>query len=401
MKVLLSVFFLVCGLCCAPAYAWTRIIYEDAVMVERSEAIVVGHLERGSVVDVQPGEGYSQYHGTLIITELLKGSLESHEIPVIIYHGLTPLTGGHIESDRMKLDLRPIIEGLREDAILIVDTGSSAFSFSSLVPDAGDDNLWFLRRRSGIDGRAAGTGEFGIVDPQDLRPLALKDYYLAYLSADPEAVVKTQMALHPEVAHDAQRYLDHLEVDRILQLPDPTARIERLIPFYVKGQSWFPQKESGIHSARQGLVESGTLSGERLMKLFDETEPEWLRADLIRLFGEIRIHGCVDRVIELLKQHDKFWSEQVLQEGWWNLDYASTLTKTRRRIFGEVLSSVVALGQIGDPRAIRAIEFTKRRWEAINFEDRQIVAECNKTLLLLKSQRASDRALRNSRSPNK
>ena len=56
------------------------------------------------------------------------------------------------------------------------------------------DNLWFLRRRSGTYGEEPSNGNFGIVDPGDLKPLALKSYILAYLSADPEQAVGHTMA---------------------------------------------------------------------------------------------------------------------------------------------------------------------------------------------------------------
>jgi hypothetical protein len=78
--------------------------------------------------------------------------------------------------------------------------------------DAGDDNLWFLHRRAGNYGREAGTGNFGIVDPQDIQPLSLQDYFPGIPVRGPETGVKTQLALDPEIAWRAQRYLDHLEV---------------------------------------------------------------------------------------------------------------------------------------------------------------------------------------------
>src|SRR5215813_12890747 len=202
-----------------PACGWLRPWYEDITVVQRSELIVVGRLKRGSIVSASPGEGFAQYHARLAITNVLKGSIEETEIPVIIYHGLTPLVGGYIDDAGIRMDLRSLYGETRKDAIQIIDTGGDT-TLDPLVPDAGEDNLWFLRRRSGNYGREAGTGDFGIVDPQDLQPLSLRYYFLAYRSADPEAGVRTQLALHPEIARGAQRYLDHVEVQRILALPD-------------------------------------------------------------------------------------------------------------------------------------------------------------------------------------
>lgn len=170
------------GLGSGPAYGWLRVWYEDITVVQRSELIVVGHLQRGSVISASPGQGFSQYHARLAITNVLKGAVEEMEIPVIIYHGLTPLVGGHSSEDGFSMDLALLYKDRRKDAIPIMDTGSSAVSLDPLIQDAGEDNLWLLRRRGGNDGRQTGTGSFGIVDPQDLQPISLLEYFRAYLS---------------------------------------------------------------------------------------------------------------------------------------------------------------------------------------------------------------------------
>ena len=274
------------GLGCGTAYGWLRPWYEDITVVQRSELIVVGHLMRGSIVSASPGQGYSQFHARLAITSVLKGTTEEPEIPVIIYHGLTPLVGGHINDSGIKMDVRPLgnrDQGTREDAIHIVDTSDD---FEPLVPDAGDDNLWFLRRRAGNYGREAGTGDFGIVDPQDLEPLSLQDYFRAYLSADPEAGVKAQLALHPEIARGAQRYLDHLEVQRILALPDPETRIQRLLPFYIKGQwRWSAGPPTDHLEARRGIIDCGEISAPYLERLFVDPELVQSKKDIIDIWG--------------------------------------------------------------------------------------------------------------------
>ena len=47
-----------------------------------------------------------------------------------------------------------------------------------------------------------------------------------------------------------------------------------------------------------------------------------------------------------------------------------------RRVF----DGVIALGRIGDPRAKEAIEMSRRRWQAIAFENPQIVEACDRAL---------------------
>src|SRR5215831_5159699 len=110
---------------CRSAYGWLRPCYEDITVVQRSELIVVGRLERGSIVSASPGQGFSQYHARLAITKVLKGSLEEAEIPVIIYHGLTPLVAGYINDGGIRIDLRSLYADSGKSAIQIVDTGSS------------------------------------------------------------------------------------------------------------------------------------------------------------------------------------------------------------------------------------------------------------------------------------
>ncbi|HWX42132.1 MAG TPA: hypothetical protein VN345_13370 [Blastocatellia bacterium] len=370
------------GLGSGPAYGWLRVWYEDITVVRRSELIVVGHLQRGSVISASPGQGFSQYHARLAIASVLKGAVEEMEIPVIIYHGLTPLVGGHSSEDGFSIDLALLYKDRRKDAIPIMDTGSSAVSLDPLIQDAGEDNLWLLRRRSGNYGRQTGTGSFGIVDPQDLQPISMLDYFRAYLSDDPEAGVRAQLALHPEIGRGAQRYLDHLEVQRILAVAEPETRIHRLLPFYIKDQSW-----GGRREARQGVIECGGRSTPYLQQLFSDPEHAPLRRDIIESWGEMKFEGCVMQLVDLLEEHDQFWSGQQLEEGWWNNDYSSELTQQRRRIYGEVRSALTVLGKLGDERAISAINHTRVRWDTVGNLNHEIVKQCDEALRLIEGRK--------------
>jgi len=201
---------LVVWLClgCLPAFGWLRPTYEDAIVVERSELIVVAHIKDGSIKYVRhankPGEGNSyEHHGILVITEVLKGKTDKKEIPVIIHYGLTPVVGGYVERDGFMINLRGWRKDYPKNIIEIMDTGNSATSLTPIVKDAREENLWFLRKKSGIYGRKPGTGNYGIVDPEDLRPASMKDYFKAYLSATPEKSVREYVAVHPEFADRA------------------------------------------------------------------------------------------------------------------------------------------------------------------------------------------------------
>ena len=378
------------ALTCGPAYGWLRPCYEDITVVQRSELIVAGRLERGSIVSASPGQGFNQYHARLAITKVLKGISEDAEIPVIIYHGLTPLVGGYINDGGIRIDWRDSYAGSRKDAIQIVDTGESAFSFSSLVDDAGEDNVWFLRRRSGSYGRDPGSGDFGIVDPEDLQPLSLRDYFLAYLSADPEAGVKAQLALHPELGRRAQRYLDHLEVQRILAVSDLQTRIQQLLPFYIEGQAWAAEPRTLPFEARRGLVACGEMTAPYLQRLFTDPKLVRLKKDIIDLWEEIGFQGpiYVTQLVEVLKEHDRFWASQHLEQDWWNRDYKSKLTEKRRRIYEEDRSSVILLGKIGDETAANVINQTRATWDRLNNPlSSEILKQCDEALRRIESRK--------------
>ena len=202
------------------AHAWLRPGVEDAALVRRSELIVVGHLDKDSIKYVAhqlpPGQGRSwEHHATLVVIEVLKGDVEKMSIPVILHYGLTPVVGGYYnQPGGMMLNLRVMSPGIDypRDVVQIVDTGAVCGVLP--IKDAGRDNLWFLRRLAGTYGREPGTGNYGIVDPQDLQPLALKGYLTAYLDPDPERAVRREVERHPEVAERARAFLDLLEARR-------------------------------------------------------------------------------------------------------------------------------------------------------------------------------------------
>lgn len=386
LTVRLSIVFL-CTVLCPAVHGWLRITHEDAVVVQRSELIVIGHLVRGSVVSEQPAPGFRQYRARLEITEVLKGENKEKEIPITIYYGLTPLVGGYINEDGIKMDFRSLNRSGREDAIQIIDTGSDE---TVICVDAGEDNLWFLRRRSGNDGREPGSGGFGIVDPEDIQAPFLKQYFKAYLSNDPEGEIRRQMQLNGDLERRAKRYLDHLEVQRILTLPETGARIEALLPFYVDRQSWFDGHNSAVYEARKGIIDCGKTSGSYLRRVFDDPGLARLREDVIDIWGELRFEPSVDTLIGVLQENEKFWSVQSLAGDWWNRDYESELTRERKQKYGEVYGSVTALGKIGDSRALEAIQVTKHRWALINFENPQIVEACDAALAKLRQAKESE-----------
>src|SRR5262249_33896926 len=150
-----------------------------------------------------PNEGASwEHHATLVVTEVIKGKLAEKEIPLIIHYGLDPMVGGSfIAGGSVSISGLPPVE---KDQIDLFDTGNSAMSFAPFMAHIEKDNLWFLRRRSGIYGREPGTGDFGIVDPEDVQPLDLKEYFTKYLEKDNEAAVRAYVTTHPLLVRRTQ-----------------------------------------------------------------------------------------------------------------------------------------------------------------------------------------------------
>jgi len=363
---------------CTPAEARLRRTYEDAIVVQRSELLVAGHLKEGSIVYVPHGEEPAsswEHHATLIVTEVLKGKHDGKEVPIIIHYGLTPVVGGYAKQANFMVNKRGRRKDYPKDIVEIIDTGNSAMCHESLVRDAREDNLWFLRRLSGRSGQDRRTAKFGIADPEDIRPIELRDYFLAYFSEDPEPMVKKYAEGSSRRAGAARRYLAHLEVQRILKIDDAQERLERLLPHYLGRQWW-----NGKQEARDALISCGDAAGGLLMTLFDDPRYEALRPDMILVFRESGCKACAPRLVRLLEAHHEFWAERPIYKGRWNHGRDAADEKTRGRIYSEVYYSAYALSALGDPGATKVIKATKRQWQQDGFASDQIVEECDRFL---------------------
>jgi hypothetical protein len=70
----------------------------------------------------------------------------------------------------------------------------------------------------------------------------------------------------------------------------------------------------------------------------------------------------------------------TLEKGWWNDEVDSVATKYRHGLYGDTLSCVRALGEIGDPRARRSLELAAECFQRINVDDSYLVDECKSAL---------------------
>lgn len=383
----IEIAWLIVAILTQPAYAWLRPVYEDAVVVERSEMIVIGHLKEGSIEYVPhkkgPNEGASwEHHARLIITEVLKGNTKEKNIPIIIHYGLTPVVGGYVKRDNFMLNRRGNRSDYPKKIVEIFDTGNSSVGGYSLVPDARNDNIWFLRKPGEIYEREEGAGDFGIIDPEDLRPIALKEYFMAYLSATPEPAIRKYQWMMADTQTRAQRYLDHLAVQRVLEMTNTSKRLESLKPFYLERQTWNMK-----HEAREAIIACGDDAAPLLIEMFDDPLLSEHRGDIIRLLKEINYREAAPRLIELLELHNEFWRTVPLIDGRWNHGETSEDQKTRSRIHNEVYYGVSALVKLGDARAAPVIRATKRQWLKKGFESDQIIEVCNRFLRKLEEKK--------------
>jgi hypothetical protein len=210
------------------AQAWLRPIYQDAEVVARSELIVVGRLDKDSLKYVsheKTGSGGAswEYYATLQVSEVLKGTLQEKQIPIVINYGLDPLVGGHLIRENRNIGAGEPGAALPPDRIDLIDTGNSARSLDPILQGAQQDNLWFLRHLGGEFGREAGKGPLGIVDPEDVAALKFKAYFQALLAKDTDQQLTGLLANSDEAV--LARILRHLAVQH---RPEDAGRIAKL-----------------------------------------------------------------------------------------------------------------------------------------------------------------------------
>jgi hypothetical protein len=166
------------GVCVAyTARAWLRRSYTEAEVVSRAELIVVGKGKPGSIVFVphttSPSGGSWEHHVELEISEVLKGSTSSNSMTVSIHYGLEPIVSNRFEFR----DMRGGSTNYPEGAIEIFDT--AGFPRQQVSGDIRTSQIWLLHH---VERPVHGDSDMiGIVDPEDLQPLAKKAELLKHL----------------------------------------------------------------------------------------------------------------------------------------------------------------------------------------------------------------------------
>ena len=327
---------------------WIRPHYEDAFVVARSEMIVLGHFKEDSIkcithgYDTGGGVAVSeQYHVTLVVTSVLKGEERPSEIPLIIHYGLAPRVGGK-DSPRSSCP---------KGAIEIWDEGNSLISPSPLIEDARQDNLWFLRKRRGIYGRQQGAGPFGVVDPEDISSASLKEYYLAYLSENPDTSLKKVTSGDIRLSERAKPFLEPMDLEKILSEKHPWIRGEALLLYLIK-----LYRHRGDPKVGSDLKKAG----DALIEIFEDSSMRDFTGDVMNVWASLRYEPGVEPMICMLGRLEAFWDSHKLEKRWLEADTDSA--KEQQAAYAEMSHAISALRRIGDPRAKQAIQTVRERW---------------------------------------
>ncbi|MEM7316538.1 MAG: hypothetical protein AAF497_25665, partial [Planctomycetota bacterium] len=192
-----------------------RTPYEDAIVAERAELIVIGTIRPDSIRFVphvrNKSHGASwEYHATLRVDSIVKGECEKKELPIVIHYGLSPV----VRRGKAYVDFRNGESAGADEKVDLLDR------FQGPTDIGKTPHLWFLRK--GIR-RIAGQkdyGRFGIIDPEDVQPTQRVDYFRCYLAKQPEPTVRAFVKKHPKLTKRAQPFFDHCEISRILTIKD-------------------------------------------------------------------------------------------------------------------------------------------------------------------------------------
>ena len=298
---------------------WLRMRVEDAVLVERSELIVVGHLKADSIKYVpherDKNEGRSwEHHAVLAVMEVLKGKLDEKEILLVIHYGLDPYIGGRRPKDGGKINIHAGQKDFPRDRIEILDTGNSAFSPKPLVEDAGKNNIWFLQRRSGRYGRESGYERFGIADPEELQPISLKDYFLACLTKEPETAIKEQLGKEPHLAKRVEDYLLYADFQRVLSIADPNEKAMRLSRYLSSTTAPTNYKRRYDFLVRKHLRELGECAVKPMVAILTEAGPHHMLNTLVLTLYDIgkEAKPAVPHLVRMLEQKGRTSTYYIL-----------------------------------------------------------------------------------------
>jgi hypothetical protein len=171
------------------AAAWPTMKYTDAQIVERAELIVVAHIKDGSlarVIHIADGARSYEHRATLVITGVIKGGIQTREMPIIIHYGLLPVPARFDNMLDRFVEMSRIPPYDAQEAIKIYEDNPSE-GFFRPSDDVRKDQIWLLRvhRTAGMrdDADVATTDLPGVWDPEDIQKSGKEQDLRKYLNA--------------------------------------------------------------------------------------------------------------------------------------------------------------------------------------------------------------------------
>jgi hypothetical protein len=339
------------------AKAWMRVYRDDGQVVEEAEIIVMARLKPGSVRIIHHEKEHSwEHHLTLLVSEVLKGRSAEGELPIVVHYGLNVVTGRKMDDTRGFMAAQP---GYPEEAVDLFDHGGMG---GWLSEDIRRDHIWFLRMLQGR-GREGQPPALGIEEPSDLQLPALRPYFQAMLSRDPEPSLLALAGKKDAAGSRSRQRLDSLSIKRIASLPDAGERARLLLPYYQK--DGLEHIRAQQHAAQE-LLKCGNRAVDVLKALYEQETDVRKRRGYMRLLGKL---GCKDPVLEVLRHLadlEKFWTDQNIPErkSWRESpdEQTSLLRQTR---YEDLEWCLQYIGDHGTPADIPQLERTSRIWRSI------------------------------------
>ncbi|MEX2138850.1 MAG: hypothetical protein WD894_06285 [Pirellulales bacterium] len=333
----------------------------DGELVDRFELIVIGGLREDSVRPVRHPGGFRGEHATLVIKEVLKGKFKGQQIPLLIRHGL------QVTIKEGKVELR--------------SNSTSPMQWLPVAADARQDQIWFLRKRQGGDGRPDAPWMWSVYGSHEVQNVDLAEYFKLLLSPEPESKVRDYLKSRPQLAVRAVEYLESREVRRILKEPNPAIRYQKLWPYCLGAAH-----EATRSSARRALFEGGPESGPYLMAAFQRYQHDRHRPDIIQIWARTGYTGCADLLVALLDENHRAYLRlhgRLEREGSESRINPQDVTQ----LASEVRAAIYALAEIGDPRAEQLIAETSRRWREIPSAQEEILNACYSAMESIEQRR--------------
>ncbi len=322
----------------------------DGELVDRSKSIVIGRLQGDSVRKIQHPRGYSEYHATLIVKDILKGEFRDRQTTLMIQHGLRVST---------------------EEGKVSLWCNSTMLTGIPVAADARQDQIWFLRQLQSADSQPDAPRMWGVYGLHEVQNVDLAEYFKILLSPQPESKLRDYLKSHPRLAVRAVEYLESREVARISKKPDLAIRFQKLLPYYLGAAHDATQRSAG-----RALIDGGPESGPYLMAAFHSHQHRRQRTGIIFMWAHTGYTGCADLLVRLLDENHRTYLDlhgrlerEGLESGveaW----YVKQLPQ-------EVRAAIYALAEIGDPRAEKLIDETRRRWKEIPSAGNEILEVCD------------------------